>query len=353
MSQVRLALRRFYGRTMPLRYQLILQNLYKSIFLSHRPVVVEDVETRLPITPDQIGDLLQALVETDQHRQYFEVWQAKGFHVTANHFYQPIPDTSNLPVSLWQQKSALNGINMNAEQQLQLLREAFSNFYEEYRQFPKQKTKDPTKFYFNNGAFGGTDALVLYCMVRHFKPNLVVEVGSGYSTLVTLEAARINENTRLVCVDPYPAPFLEPRRLGIQELHPHKVQDVNLDVFRRLESGDILFIDTSHVVKIGSDVNYLFLNVLPLLKPGVIVHIHDIFFPNDYPREWVIDQKIFWNEQYLLQAFLMYNSAFDVLFCNSYAAAHFMDDFKRVFPNSPWWGGGSFWMQRRGTPDIF
>src|SRR5690606_6118537 len=137
INQVRLALRPFYRRTLPLRFRLLVRNLYTSIFPSRPPAAVEDAETGLPVTPDQIGDLLQALVETDQHGKYFEAWQAKGFHVTANHFYQPIPDTSELPLSLWQQKSALNGINMNAEQQLQLLREAFPKFYEEYQHFPK------------------------------------------------------------------------------------------------------------------------------------------------------------------------------------------------------------------------
>jgi hypothetical protein len=122
---------------------------------------------------------------------------------------------------------------------------------------------------------------------------------------------------------------------------------VSLDLFRTLHAGDVLFIDSSHVAKIGGDVTYLYLEVLPRLKPGVVVHIHDIFFPKEYPRAWNMEEFRFWNEQYLLQAFLTFNSEFSVLLANSYLAARHMDGLKEAFPTSPWWGGGSFWMQRR------
>jgi len=125
------------------------------------------------------------------------------------------------------------------------------------------------------------------------------------------------------------------------------VQTVPVAQFKQLEANDVLFIDSSHVVKIGSDVNYLFLEVLPRLRPGVIVHIHDIFLPNEYPRAWVLEQCRFWTEQYLLQAFLSFNSDFEIVFANSYMGRRHADMMKATFPNSPWWGGGSFWMRRR------
>jgi Methyltransferase domain len=125
---------------------------------------------------------------------------------------------------------------------------------------------------------------------------------------------------------------------------------VELDFFSKLESGDILFIDSSHTVKIGGDVNYLFLEVLPRLKPGVIVHVHDIWFPFDYDRQWVLGEFRFWAEQYLLQAFLAFNSEFEVLICNSYLGFYFPEELKSCFPHSPWSGGGSFWMRRKITP---
>jgi hypothetical protein len=133
----------------------------------------------------------------------------------------------------------------------------------------------------------------------------------------------------------------------MRSLIQKKVQDVELEFFSQLQSGDILFIDSSHTVKIGGDVNYLFLEVLPRLRPGVIVHVHDIFFPFDYRRDWVLDEFRFWTEQYLLHAFLAFNSDFEVLLCNNYLAYRYLDHFKATFPSSPWWGGGSFWMRRK------
>ena len=151
----------------------------------------------------------------------------------------------------------------------------------------------------------------------------------------------------LICVEPFPLDFLKKGFPGLRALLQKKVEDLGLDFFSQLQSGDIFFIDSSHTVKIGGDVNYLFLEVLPRLNPGVIVHVHDILFPFDYRRDWVMDEFRFWTEQYLLQAFLAFNSQFDVLTANSYLAHYHLDDFKATFPNSPWWGGGSFWMRRK------
>ena len=133
----------------------------------------------------------------------------------------------------------------------------------------------------------------------------------------------------------------------MQSLIEKKVQDIDLEFFSQLESGDILFIDSSHTVKIGGDVNYLFLEVLPRLKPGVIVHVHDIFLPFEYRRDWVLDEFRFWTEQYLLQAFLTFNSEFEVLMANSYLNHYHQQELKAAFPGLPSWAGGSFWMRRK------
>src|SRR4029077_19197551 len=131
-------------------------------------------------------------------------------------------------------------------------------------------------------------------------------------------AAAKNKSSPLMCIEPFPQKFLRAGFPGLQSLMERKVQDVDLNFFSQLQSGDILFIDSSHTVKIGGDVNYLFLEVLPRLNPGVIVHVHDIFLPFDYRRDWVMDELRFWTEQYLLQAFLMFNSDFEVLMANHY-----------------------------------
>ena len=188
-------------------------------------------------------------------------------------------------------------------------------------------------------------------MIRHFQPRLIIEVGSGFSSLIAAEAIAKSKGSALICIEPFPQDFLRQGFPGLRSLIEKKVEEIDLEFFSQLSCGDILFIDSSHTVKIRGDVNYLFLELLPRLKPGVIVHVHDIFFPFDYPRDWVMDELRFWSEQYLLQAFLSFNSEFEVLIANHYLAQHYLEDFKVTFPNSPWWGGGSFWMRRRPSKE--
>src|ERR1041385_9485479 len=182
-------------------------------------------------------------------------------------------------------------------------------------------------------------------MVRHFQPRLIIEVGSGFSSLALGEAASKNGFAPIICIEPFPRDFLRSGFPGLQTLIEKNVQEINLEFFSQLESGDILFIDSSHTVRIGGDVNYLFLEVLPHLKPGVIVHVHDIFFPFEYPRKWAMEQRRFWTEQYLLQAFLAFNGEFEVLVGAQYLLAHWSEQVRATFPNSPALKGGSFWMQ--------
>jgi len=189
-------------------------------------------------------------------------------------------------------------------------------------------------------------------MVRHFEPESIVEVGSGWSSLVLGQAAAKNKNSALICIDPFPSNFVRKGIPALRSLIEKKVQDIDLEFFTQLDSGDILFIDSSHTVKIGGDVNYLFLEVLPRLKPGVIVHVHDIFLPFDYRRDWVVDEFRFWSEQYLLQAFLAFNSEFEVLLANSYLNHYHQQDLKAAFPDLSSWAGGSFWMRRKPVAEL-
>ena len=177
-------------------------------------------------------------------------------------------------------------------------------------------------------------------------------MGSGFSSLVAAEAISKNTDSALICIEPFPADFLRQGFPGLQSLIEKKVEDIDLEFFSQLDSGDILFIDSSHTVKIGGDVNFLFLEVLPRLRPGVIVHVHDICLPFDYRRDWVMGEFRFWTEQYLLQAFLSFNSDYEVLLANHYLAHYYLEDLKRTFPNSPWWHGGSFWMQRKPPAQL-
>jgi hypothetical protein len=294
-----------------------------------------------------IATVMPRCLHSGKFHEIFLAWERLGFHVTRVHFYQPIPDTQSLPETLWNRASDLVGVNMNDSVQLDLLRNHFPKFRNEYEQFPIESTGNSARFHLDNGLFGGTDALVAYCTIRHFQPRVIIEVGSGFSSLLAAEAIAKYNNSKLICIEPFPQKFLRHGFSGLDSLIEKKVEDVDLEFFAQLNAGDILFIDSSHTVKIGGDVNYLFLEVLPRLKPGVIVHVHDILFPFDYRRDWVMDEFRFWAEQYLLQAFLSFNSEFEVLLSNSYLGYRYMEDLKATFPKSPWWGGGSFWMRRR------
>ena len=294
-----------------------------------------------------IATVIPHCLHSGRFHEIFPFWEKHGFHVTPVHFYQPIPDTRSLPDALWNTPSELVGIDMNDSFQLDLLRKHFPKFRDEYEPSSTTPTGEPTHFYAEKGPFRGVDAIVAHCMVRYYQPRLIIEIGAGVSSLVLGKAAMKNNNRGVVCIEPFPQEFLKRGFPGLHSLIEKRVQDVDLDFFSQLGSGDILFIDSSHTVKIGGDVNYLFLEVLPRLNPGVIVHVHDIFFPFDYRRDWVMDEFRFWTEQYLLQAFLSFNSQFEVLMANRYLSYNYRKDLKAAFPSLPALGGGSFWMRRK------
>jgi Methyltransferase domain len=288
-----------------------------------------------------ISAVMPLCLRSREHRELFLNWERHGFHVTPVHFYEPIPDTQSLTETLWSQPSELVGIDMNDSMQLELLRNHFTKLRDEYNNFPVEPPLGQKR------PFRGVDALVAYCMIRHFQPELIAEVGSGWSSLVLGQAAAKNKNSALICIDPFPGDVLRKGIPGLRSLIEKKIQDIDLEFFSQLGSGDVLFIDSSHAVKIGGDVNYLFLEVLPRLRPGVIVHVHDIFLPFEYRRDWVLDEFRFWTEQYILQAFLTFNSQFEVLLANSYLNHYHRQELKAAFPGLSSWPGGSFWMRRK------
>jgi hypothetical protein len=313
---------------------------------------IADEVTRGNIDMSELSQFIAAVMpiclKSTERRELFLNWERHGFHVTPVHFYEPIPDTQSLPETLWIQPSELVGIDMNDSMQLDLLRNHFPKFRGEYETFPAEPPPGQRR------PFRGTDALVAYCMVRHFQPRLIIEVGSGFSSLVLAQAAAKNKNSTLICIDPFPGELLRKSSNipALQSLIETKIQDVEVEFFSQLESGDILFIDSSHTVKIGGDVNYLFLEVLPRLNPGVIVHVHDVFFPFEYRRHWVLDEFRFWTEQYLLQAFLTFNSQFEVLLASYYLSRYHKEHLRATFPDLRRWIGGSFWMRRKPVAGL-
>jgi hypothetical protein len=246
---------------------------------------------------------------------------------------------------LWPDSPVINGVDFNQSEQKQFLSDCVGKYACDFN-YPDE-SDTPGLFYCNNGQFNRWDSMILFALMRYVKPARIVEVGSGFSStlMADINIQYFSGDIDIRCVEPYPREFLEAGITGINRLYKNKVQDVDVSVFKRLCSGDILFIDSSHVTKTGSDVNQLFFNVLPLLNKGVYVHVHDIFFPEDYKKDWVLGEGRSWNEQYLLQALLMYNSAFKVVFGANYALHAWPEVLHEIQGMAPV-GGGSFWMRK-------
>jgi predicted O-methyltransferase YrrM len=279
-----------------------------------------------------------------------DVWSRAGFHVVPRHYYSVVPDLSELPDSVWDVPTELVGIDMALDSQLRLL-ESFESFADEYARLqPLVNRLAPAELPFEaeNRFFGPVDAESLYCMLRTLRPKKVIEVGSGESTRVSLAALAMNgDGAEFVAVEPYPSDALRLLLQGRGSLLEVPVQDVPNELFSSLTEDDVLFIDSTHVVRLGSDVVLEILEVLPRLRPGVVVHFHDIFLPSSYPREWPRTLGRYWTEQYLLQAFLAFNEAFSVVFAAAYVASRDSRSLKRVFPTySPARPPGSFWIRR-------
>lgn len=249
----------------------------------------------------------------------FGLWERLGFHVVPVHYYQPIPDTRQLPEKTWSKQSEMPGVNLDLAAQVKRLRAYHERYAAEYDAFPREPTADPDQFYLNNVSYRSVDAEILYCLIRDLKPRRIYEVGSGFTTKLSAQAILKNRQEEprydgeLVAFEPYPVAWLERGFAGLARLEKQKVQDVPLKTWQELEKNDILFIDSSHVVSIGSDVVHEVLEILPRLAKGVVVHVHDIFFPKELPRQWVMEERRFWDEQYLIQAFLAFNESFRVL----------------------------------------
>jgi predicted O-methyltransferase YrrM len=283
-------------------------------------LVVGALARLAPSRRDQVVDKLLRPVL----RRAFELGQRAGVHLTPSTFYSPIPDTRTLPASLWEPRAELPGVDLRERAQVELLDELASAWRREYDALPRTPAGpgEPPRFYLHNRRFGAVDAEIAYAMVRQHKPRRIVEIGSGQSTLLLLEALRANERDgafgQVTACEPYPDDYVREAAADSRlTLEAAPLQDVPLDVFTALGKNDVVFIDSTHVCRIGSDVQYELLEILPRLAPGVLVHVHDVFLPAEYPRDWVVRQHRFWNEQYVLQAFLAFNSAFEVVWGSS------------------------------------
>lgn len=270
----------------------------------------------------------------------------------AGHFYSPVADVAELRTQesrIWPERPTVLGIDFNDAYHERVLREYFPAFYADFS-YPAKPDSNPLTFYFENDQFGWLDCRALFVLLRAWQPKRLIEVGSGFSTLLVADVNHcfLGDAMKISCIEPYPRAVLRSPELGIDQLLEHKVQDVELAFFDQLDAGDVLFIDSSHVAKTGSDVNHLCFEVLPRLRPGVRIHFHDIFLPADYPKPWVLEQNRGWNEQYLVRALLMFSSAFRVLFGSAYAFQMHTDALRQALrdPDGAYYGGGSLWIEK-------
>ena len=267
------------------------------------------------------------------------------------HFYSPYADLTEVArresVIFGPAPRDIPGVRLREDSQLQLLEE-LARFYPCQ---PFSERKQPgIRFFFENPNYSYGDAIVLYCMIRYLRPKRIIEVGSGFSSCVILDTNDQAFDGRIECIFVEPHPDLLSSLLleGDEqrfELMDMQVQDVDLRRFAELEEGDILFLDSSHVSKVGSDVNHLFFEVLPRLNRGVHVHFHDIMHPFEYPKEWVYQGRA-WTEAYLLRSFMQYNEAFVVEFYNSFMAQFHREAVFRALPLSLKSPGTSMWLRK-------
>ena len=272
-----------------------------------------------------------------------------GVHLVRASYDSPIPRRHELDAELFERDSPMRGIDWDAERQTVFLEQRLGPFLSEFR--PTEQPDAPAGvFRLGNATYDRVDAELLYGIVRFAKPARYVELGSGYSTLVAAEALARNAADgsagELRCYDPYPSPHVQARPDLASRVQPISAERLDEAVVRELEAGDVLFVDTSHTVKLGGDVNRIVLDLLPLLTPGVLVHFHDIFFPRDYSRGH-LDGGHFWTEHYLLQAFLSGNSDWEVLVGGNAVALHAPERLARHIPSfRPGVVPGAFWIRR-------
>jgi hypothetical protein len=297
---------------------------------------------------DRAGELAEALRQViaegpDTRRMLND----QGVDVLPSSFYSPVPSVREIEASFeyggaeapFDDCALFEGVEMR--EFLERLLPFASEFVP-----PRDAPADGRSFYWQNAFFSHADAMAYYCIVRLLRPRRIVEIGSGYSTLVASAALEKNGSGELVCVEPHPPEFLreQPRLAHIEKA---LVQELPLSFFREsLGDGDILFIDSTHTVKAGSDCVYLYLKALPAIEARVFVHTHDIFLPESMPQHWLLRMNLYWNEQYLVQALLTGNSRYRVRFGSRYHARHNLDLLDRLMTGKAASDGGSLWFER-------
>jgi hypothetical protein len=311
-------------------------------------------EARLP---DAGGDQVASAIAVLEQLSPREL-QRRGYHFQTRDYYSALNDLEFLDSNrdLWQRRSLPRGIDWDLDAQLALLG-TIAPFVAELGDVPSDPRADaPPAYHWNNDFWRGTDAFVQYALLRHLRPARVVEIGCGWSSLLMARALARNEaetgvRTAVHQIEPYPRRELMIALPDHWTFEERIVQRGALAPIEALGAGDVLFYDGSHVARAGSDVNWFFFELLPRVSPGVLVHLHDVFWPADYPESWIFERGQTWNEQYVLQAFLMFNREFQVILANAALMAERPHEVSQLLGSvsEPISGGGSVWIRR--SPD--
>src|SRR5262245_19229453 len=272
------------------------------------------------------------------------------------HYYSPVPDTRELEAEprrsqVWPDvPRATPGIEWSGPAQIDLCREVFAA--QARLELLAAPSSDPAVYYTGNEMFPALDAWVLEAMLRHLRPARLIEIGCGFSSLVTARVNRehLDGGLDVTCIDPYPSPAIAAGTEGISRVRAEKIQDTPLELFDTLGRDDVLFIDTSHTVKTGGDVPWIYEEIVPRAAVGVVVRVHDMFLPGDYVKEWVLDGWG-WTEIYLVHAFLAFNRAFEVVLGVQWMEQNARDVLLEAFPGlaTPEHAvrsGSSLWVRR-------
>ena len=298
-----------------------------------------------------INGLKQILWADKSERKVFE---DAGINISPSNFYSNIPSITEIENSYEYSEGATDvppysdcSIFSSTELSRQLLEEL--TVYSEEFQPPDEGSEDrPVGFFWKNSQFSYSDAMSYYAFLRYIKPKRLIEIGSGFSTLVAKEAINRNGEGQIVCIEPFPRPFIEQSdKIDLIKCTAQEISAKWLN--ENLSDGDVLFIDSTHTVKSGSDCLHIYLRLLPEIKHDIYVHVHDVFLPFGLPKDWLLDQHIYWTEQYLLLAFLLDNLKATFLYGSSYHQWANEGLLKKFMHGRAGSGGSSFWFKYCGA----
>jgi hypothetical protein len=292
----------------------------------------------------RLPELAEKFVQKVANKIAPQTWQPPG------HFMSPIVDPEELKRrfdAVFHDNDPL-GIDLNTDGQLAMV----DRLKRHYASLPfGEEKRDGIRYTYKAGNFGYGDGVTLGCMLLDLKPKRYLEFGAGNSSCVALDV-RDSAGLDMACtfIDPYPwriKSLLENQKPANFQLIESAAQDIDVALIDELEAGDVLFIDSTHVSKGGSDVNFHMFNCLPRLKSGVYIHFHDMFFPFEYPPEWFFEGNRSWNELYLVRAFLMHNTAYEIILFNQYLYKKHPDVMRQALPIFMTHPGGGLWLRKR------